>query len=196
MLREDFLNDYWSYYLHMEKKVLHALDYVELSESNFSTYSKEFASLIEMIGAELDCFFKIYCEFQPSSKKNISDYCNYILNDDSGTTSYKIIVRSKQISFIPFEKWDKDQAGKSLSWWIAYNNLKHSRVLNFKDASLENCLNILAALFLLEMQYLRRIVGNEDMDMPDKESELFYIYQWNPKWASLRDGNFVVQLRE
>lgn len=48
---------------------LHALDYVELSESNFSTYSKEFASLIEMIGAELDCFFKIYCEFQPSSKK-------------------------------------------------------------------------------------------------------------------------------
>ena len=28
------------------------------------------------------------------------------------------------------------------------------------------------------------------------DSELFYIYQWNPKWASLRDGNFVVQLRE
>lgn len=46
------------------------------------------------------------------------------------------------------------------------------------------------------MQYLRRIVENEEMDMPDKESELFYIYQWNSKWVSLGNGNVVVQLKE
>ena len=63
MRRQDFLNNFGGYYLMLEKKLMTTFNYVELSTSNFSTFSNEYALLIQSIGAELDSFFKLYCSF-------------------------------------------------------------------------------------------------------------------------------------
>ena len=57
MRRQDFLNNFGGYYLMLEKKLMTTFNYVELSTSNFSTFSNEYALLIQSIGAELDSFF-------------------------------------------------------------------------------------------------------------------------------------------
>lgn len=43
MDRATFMNKYWRYYLLLEKKFIDTLNYVELAEENFSTYSVEYA---------------------------------------------------------------------------------------------------------------------------------------------------------
>lgn len=57
MRRQDFLNNFGGYYLMLEKKLMTTFNYVGLSTSNFSTFSNEYALLIQSIGAELDSFF-------------------------------------------------------------------------------------------------------------------------------------------
>lgn len=81
MNRQEFLNDYWGYYLMLEKKLINTFNYVELSTSNYSTFSNEYASLIQSIGAELDSFFKLYCSFNFNDKVKI----------DIATLCYKLI---------------------------------------------------------------------------------------------------------
>lgn len=58
MNREEFLRDCWAYYMMLEEKFIHTLDFVALSTDNEATYSNEYAGLIQMIGAEMDSFSK------------------------------------------------------------------------------------------------------------------------------------------
>ena len=59
MTREEFLNNYWAYYLMLEDRFVHTLNYVELSQDNEDVYSNEYAAIIHIIGAEIDSFFKV-----------------------------------------------------------------------------------------------------------------------------------------
>ena len=58
MNREEFLRDCWAYYMMLEEKFIHTLDFVALSTDNEAAYSNEYAGLIQMIGAEMDSFFQ------------------------------------------------------------------------------------------------------------------------------------------
>lgn len=58
MNREEFLRDCWAYYMMLEEKFIHTLDFVALSTDNEATYSNEYAGLIQMIGVEMDSFSK------------------------------------------------------------------------------------------------------------------------------------------
>ena len=49
MRRQDFLNNFGGYYLMLEKKLMTTFNYVGLSTSNFSTFSNEYALLIQSI---------------------------------------------------------------------------------------------------------------------------------------------------
>lgn len=53
MNRTEFMQNYWRYYLMLEKKFVNTLTYVELSAQNYDTYSDEFAHLLQAIVAEL-----------------------------------------------------------------------------------------------------------------------------------------------
>ena len=137
MNRQEFLNDYWGYYLMLEKKLINTFNYVELSTSNYSTFSNEYASLIQSIGAELDSF-KLYCSFNFNDRKTISHYANVILQNEPAIIDIELNVLSKQLSIKPFESWSISLPAKSLSWWQSYDNIKHSRTENFTDSSLKN----------------------------------------------------------
>lgn len=174
MTRQDFLCDYWSYYLMLEKRLLSTFNYVELDPSNYSTYSNEYAALIQTIGAELDAFFKLYCSFQPTERKTIADYANYILPSDPSIINTELIVSIKRISITPFSTWQQTSAAQSLFWWQAFDDIKHSRTANFANASMKNALYILAALYILETKFLVRIIDSKhEPDIPDEESSLF-----------------------
>ena len=174
MRRQDFLNNFGGYYLMLEKKLMTTFNYVELSTSNFSTFSNEYALLIQSIGAELDSFFKLYCSFDFNERKNISHYANVILANEPDIVNIELNILSKQLSIKPFESWSLNHPAQSLVWWQSYDNIKHSRTANFTDSSLKNTLYILGALYILESKYLVKIVDVScEPDIPDEESHLF-----------------------
>ena len=71
LTRKELMNNHWKYYLMLENRLIKTLDCVELSQDNYNTYSNEFAALLQIIGAELDNFFKVYCGFSLSERKTI-----------------------------------------------------------------------------------------------------------------------------
>ena len=187
MNRETFLRDYWAYYLMLEEKFIHTTNYVTLAEDNYGTYSNEYAALMQMIGGELDSFFKVYCGYAPTDFKKISDYYTYLMQDYPDVLNQKINVRSADIVFQPFAGWDGTRAKQSLPWWMAFDNIKHSRAVNKRDANQKNTLYLLGALYLLEMKYLKDITEKSGgRDIPDKESNLFILDGWETKYSSMR----------
>lgn len=175
MNREEFTKSYWQYYLLLENKFLQTINYVEPSENNFSAYSVEFAYLLQSIGGELDTFFKFYCDFQLDDRRNISDYKRCIIEKYPDVLNQKVALTKYELVLTPFADWDS----LSPEWWTSYNKVKHNRYNNLEYASLKNVLNILAALFLLEMKYFKEnSEAHDEFDRPDEESLLFQLVDW------------------
>ena len=94
----------------------------------------------------------------------------------------KIILQEYGIVIQPFEMWDINQPGQSLQWWNAYISVKHNRFNQMSQANQKNTLNILGALFLIEMLLLKSITENTtEIDVFDESSTVFTLKNWTTK---------------
>jgi len=184
MTREDFLRDYWKYYLMLEGKFTVSLNYVMLSTENYGTYSLEFVNQLFTIGSELDVVMKMISGFNATERKNISDYALIILRDYPTITNQEVKVRGLDVPIKPFQNWNS-ATPINLKGWQAYNDVKHGRVANLKEAKLENVLNLLACIYVLERMYLRKIADDtDDIDIPEIDSTLFELNGWTCRYLS------------
>lgn len=190
MTRQNFLKDYWQYYLMLEKQFINTLQYVDLDANNFSTFSNQYANLLQAIGSELDSFFKVYCSFNPNDRKSISDYASFVLNDFPTILTQEVEIPNYDILIKPFDGWDSTRAKQSLPWWESFDKIKHSRTANKSDASLEKVLNALGGLFIIEMKYLQKIVGTNEPDIPNELSSLFELKGWTCNFISAKQVYF------
>lgn len=98
----------------------------------------------------------------------------------------KISVQEYDIEIQPFMNWNINQPGQSLQWWEAFTDVKHDRYEQLKQAKQENVLNILGALYLIEMLYLKKITaGTDELDVFDEPSNLFTLKNWTSKAVPL-----------
>lgn len=183
MTREEFINIHWRYYIMLEKSFDKVLQYVELDEKNYTTFSIEFARQLQGICAEIDTVMKVICGIAGDERANTKNYRSIIVARYDDILSKEVTIG--KISIKPFETWTKDKPTQSLSWFLGYNNLKHSRTTNYMDANLKNVLYALAGLFLLEMYYVREIAQGEERDIPLPASELFHITDWETVYRDL-----------
>lgn len=182
MNRKDLNQNHWRYYLMLEKRFMESIDYVELHKDNFNTFSNGYALLIQAIGAELDTVFKEFCGYNTYDRKTIADYAQYILSNKPNIINIKILLLEYDIEIQPFQTWNTNQPAKSLDWWTAFTDIKHNRFEQLKQANQEYALNILGALFLIEMMYLKEITENtSELDVFDESSKLFTLKNWSSK---------------
>lgn len=166
----------------LEKRFIESIEYVELHESNYDAFSNGYALLIQAIGAELDTVFKEFCNFNTSDRKIITDYAHYILDNNPDIINIKIALQEYDIEIQPFQNWNRSQPKQSLQWWVAFSDIKHNRYDCLNQAKQENALNILGALYLIEMMYLKKITENTDEpDVFDESSNLFTLKNWTSK---------------
>ena len=151
MNRKELSQNRWKYYLMLEKHFVESIEFVELHRDNFNAFSNGYALLIQAIGAELDTVFKEFCGFNTADRKTIADYAQHILINTPNIKNQKIHIQEYDIEIQPFMNWDINQPGQSLQWWEAFTDVKHNRYEQLKQARQENVLNILGALYLIEM---------------------------------------------
>lgn len=187
MTTKEFLRHYWHYYLVLEEKFKNTLNYVELDWENAGAFSNEYALLLQSIGAELDNFFKVYCGFSSNDRKNINDYCSFVINDYADIVNQKIQVMEHDMVFKPYQGWNETNPAQSLLFWDGFCKIKHSRYANIKMANQKNVLYALGALYLLEMKYLSKIAGSKEPDVPNKKSELFELVDWTYRFIPMGD---------
>ena len=168
---------------------MESIEYVELHPSNFSAFSNRYALLIQARGAELDSLFKFFCGFDLSARKSISDYAGQILQNNPNIINQKIKLRQFGFEIQPFQGWDATHAAQSLSWWSAFTNIKHNRSAHIQESSQQNTLNILGALYLLEMLCLRKISeATHEPDVYDIRSNLFTLENWTTTPETIDDA--------
>lgn len=192
MTRKELNQKHWRYYLMLEKRFIESMEYVELHQDNYNTFSNGYALLLQAIGAELDTVFKEFCGFNTSDRKTIADYAQYILTNKPDIINQKIVLQEYDIVIQPFQNWNVSQPAQTLQWWNAFTDIKHNRYDQLKLAKQENVLNILGALYLIEMMYLKKITENtSEVDIFDESSKLFTLKNWTSK-AIPMDEVFVV----
>ena len=188
LTRKELEQRYWRYYLMLEKRFKESIEYVELHKDNYNAFSNGYALMIQSIGAELDTVFKEFCGFNTEDRKTIENYAQYILEEDPAIINRIIVLQGYDMEIQPFKTWNIEHASQSLQWWFAFNKTKHNRFNKLKLANLENALNILGALYMIEMMYLKKITNDtQDVDISDERSELFKIKGWETRTISMQD---------
>jgi hypothetical protein len=113
-------------------------------------------------------------EFDLSSKEiNLNIYEDYfqfntkMLYEPSNIIGYKIK---------PFDNWANQ---KSLKWWSAFTKLKHNRLANIKEATLEQTIYSLGATYIILS--LKNQNEFKNGNVMDELYEVFYPYYWQAK---------------
>ena len=175
MKRTDF-QEYWRYYIHLETLLIKTFDFVALTRNNYPTYSNQYASILQLTGSELDSFFKYY--INPKGR-NIKDYMQSFVKKHPELIEQEVEILDSDIILKPFEKCEGVLCDTPMFWWKAFTDIKHNRVKNFLKANLCNCLNALAALYMIECQCIRDIAESDgEIDIPVPESKLFDLKNW------------------
>ncbi len=95
-------------------------------------------------------------------------------------------MKDTSIILQPYDGWNGNQPSQSLVFWQKYNELKHDRVLNSQNASLENVLNSLSGLFAIELYRFNELFITQtdtftNMPGDELESKLFVMNSWDLK---------------
>lgn len=206
MTREEFCKYHWEYFLVLEKDLMEIERFVSFvlgdnilytnnscnDYGNSQCFSNEFIKQYQSICSEIDVILKTICkEFDKNSSAN--DMCKYtaeILKEWPGITKQKVLM--KDIELQPFINW-KMTPYNSPDWWTPYNNVKHNRISNYKEANLKNVLNSLAALYILE-QYLAKYIGDRDAvyDVPNDISKLFEMINYKTQREVIGKNAYIL----
>lgn len=189
MTRNEFLTQYWRYYLSLEKDFIQLTRYVGLYEENFNVFSDEIHKQLISVGVEFENISKRICEILSinlPARANITHFNQWIPQEEIKVIT---IYSLSQFILLPFKIENVDTLWK---WWNNYNSIKHNRLFNYKEVTFKNLLDALAALFYAEMFLIKEIgQRNNEVDVPDEYSKLFQIENWNVKHQTIQIGDNV-----
>jgi len=159
------VHQHWNYFLALEDDVGRLFRYLEPAEANFPAYSLELSRILITAASEVDVVAKLLCEkIDPESKaRDIYAYRKVIAPAHPRLSTALAMLPKFGLTFVPWEQWAED---KNPFWWGAYNDVKHHRNERFSQASLQNALNAVAALYLL-LLFLYRDIGVKGELQPD-----------------------------
>jgi len=196
-----FLDQYWKYYLKLEKEVIRTFEYSTLDKQNASNFSFEYAKLLQIICSEIDVLSKAYCDFLGTPNMDtMPKYASAITSNHIDIKTREIeCLENRECTYVPYSIWEFNIntnvngvvsiTGTPPSWWTIYNKVKHQRLSmnstykkeNYKLANQDNVMNAIAGLFQLEMYFYKDIVisiNPDEPNIPPYPSELFEMKNW------------------
>lgn len=179
MNRTDFINNFWTRYMMMERDFIHLSEYVKIDEANFTTFSNEIIKQILLVNVDFENLLNQMAQEEHSPSGTIGNYKTMIfdtLHWDS-IVGQQVKVLNTNIILEPYKEWS--QPGHGVFWWTAYRELKHNMIANYPKGNFKVLLYSLAALYILEL-YAVKYIGDKtnDRDVPNDISKLFEICDW------------------
>ena len=136
----------------IESRMIGTFRYVQLHPNNRYTFSYEFGSILRdassVFGSLTDRLVRKTTSERLPKHLNFGHYRTFLVDKVPNISSLTVEVRALDArALIPFRELESAQG--TPRWWDAYNNLKHSEILNYQNGNLENTLNSLGALAIL-----------------------------------------------
>lgn len=138
--------------------------FIEPCDVNLKTYSHRIYELFLRAATEFEANCKAILQanqYVTKTNFNIKDY--YKINQATKLSEYKISFyrwQGKQM-WAPFAEWSTMH---TLSWYQAYNKVKHNRLQEFSNANLENLMNAVAGLICVLHAQVGDRVGGMDIN--------------------------------
>lgn len=138
-------------------------DYIDRDIRNLNCFGNKVREILIIACTEVEYLlqnFLVDNKYPATSTTRFStkDYVkslNHLKLDDY---SIKLVFYPQFQEWSPFKEWDVTKPTTSLSWYDAYNAVKHNRGANKQKASLRTVIDAVAAIhILLEAQYGREI---------------------------------------
>ncbi len=174
-------NLFWPIYKQLEIELKELSYFITIDKKQLKTYSIKIADLILRTVSEIENISKALCKKEGIKFKNkngkikkvvyIHEYLEQLnrkfrLSDKLISFNFENVVKGTfDMKHIPFKKVSKkiDSKEKEVwDWYHAYNQIKHDRIKNFKEANIENLINGLAALFILNIYYKDTVFYKKD----------------------------------
>ena len=140
------------------------LFFIEPCDVNLKTYSHRIYELFLRAATEFETNCKAILQANHYAKKtnlNIKDY--YKINQATKLSEYKIsfLRWPREQMWEPFAEWSTMH---TLSWYQAYNKVKHNRLQEFSNANLKNLMNAVAGLICILHAQVGDRVGGTDIN--------------------------------
>lgn len=143
------IKDSWNYFRSLSDDMAQTARYVEPIGQE-KVYSIEFAKIIILSCTELESVLKALClGIDGSECGNIGQYKEKVLGRFPHIVEAVVEIPRTGAQLKPFEGWDSGP----LSWWDAYTDVKHTRGKLFSQASYQNALYALSALYISILYY-------------------------------------------
>lgn len=149
MTVEEFKREYLRQYCLIEKDFVNTIDYVSISQNNYSTFSPVYLKILLSIGSEIDVLKDFIC-------KSLNTDMKHLNNLEPDFHLVEVEVLSESIVLMPWNTSDPFP-----TWWTVYNEVKHNRNEKadrvdpskkyYELANLENVISALAGLYSLEL---------------------------------------------
>lgn len=161
------MNFYKITYENIENEVKKVAEYILINDDQLDVYSTIIADLIYKIATEIESISKdLYIKefnlnLNSKERSNLKfDYkCLEQLNKKFNICNKRIYFSKTYIaltteSFQPLFGAEKTKKSENKSKWIeSYHSLKHDRYKNIKNATIQNMINSLGALYILNIYY-------------------------------------------
>ena len=192
--RKEFISNYWKYYCILEDDFAELIKYIDLRKSNYRTTSNVIIKQLQSICSEFEIVCKELCDIKMDDKhaniktyyKGIVDNTQEIIQDLKIRKIQNLHINIRQTNnmvIFPFKEWN-EECPWNLFWWKNHNDIKHSRTEHYKSGNFESVLNALGALYFLERLLVRKVYyKTKEMDIPDRQSSIFYIENFGYKWS-------------
>lgn len=177
-------NNYWQRFLYLETKLKELSNYIQIDQKNFNVFSIEIMTLYLSTCSEIESVYKAISD-KVEENYNFNQFrANFSSLTDKELLLEEVSFRNNSLKFKPFQDIESKNQGQfiSLKWWKDHNLIKHNRELNFDNATLENFLNSLSALYLLNL-YFHYIKEDRTSISPIPE-----LFQTNQFFVDMRIG--------
>lgn len=138
--------------------------YIDPDELNLSCFGNKIRELLIIACTEVEYLlqnFLVDNKYSITTRFSTNDYIKSLNILKLNKYSTKLVFYPQLQEWSPFSSWSVTQPTVSISWYDAYNAVKHNRGVNRQKASLKAVINAVAAIhILLEAQYGREIFNN------------------------------------
>lgn len=190
---------HWDYFLALENDLSTITRYIEFHPNNFNVYSIELTHLLFAAAAESEVVMKQMATVLRPDKVpfDFKECWSMLISHIPDIKGMQILMPRYNLAFEPWNDWmamkNAEKDWEVLTWWDAYNSVKHKRHENYDKGNLKNALNCLAALYSLQLFYHHLLVKKIEVGAIVKAGEFLFFNLDLVRFLKPKASLFTVQ---
>ena len=144
-------------------------------QQNFEAFGHDIRNLLILAATEVEAHWKGVLRANSAKGESTKDYVKLLPVMKLNAYTIELPLYPWLGPIRPFQSWSPNPSTQSLSWYDAYNAVKHDREDHFRRASLANALQAVCAVAIMNYAQFGLYADNRNVQQ-------FFALKERPKW--------------